>query len=196
LQKSYCLEDQAYAWEYLFGPDGKVSSLLRGWRFDLKTEFYTKIEEDWERFWKLDTRVDTYHFGALLIYWDLPKIQVYSLSLILLLELSSYITIIIFLYTLIINLLIVFLLFFKKDNSRAARQNRASMEYNHFLGSQSFAQIEHKYKKKTVYAHAHIHTCIHTIMYTHAHSCKHMHMHIHTRTYTHSSFLLLYFIQF
>jgi hypothetical protein len=113
LQKSYCLEDQPYAWEYLFGPDGKVSSLLRGWRFDLKTDFYTKINEDWERFWMLDTRVDTYHFGALLIYWDLPKSQVYFLSLALLLELSSYITIIMLPYTLIINLLKKIFYFYK-----------------------------------------------------------------------------------
>ena len=109
LQKSYCLEDHLYTWEYLFGANGKVSSLLRGWRFDLKTEYYTKITEDWERFWKLDPRVDTYHFGALLIYWGHHKNVVYLLSLALLLELSSYITSIIFLYTLIINILIFFL---------------------------------------------------------------------------------------
>ena len=43
-------------------------------------EFYVKIEEDWERFWKLDPRVDTYHFAALLIHWDDPKNKVYIIA--------------------------------------------------------------------------------------------------------------------
>ena len=77
LQKSYCLEDAPYAWNYLFGANGKVSHLIRSWRCEIKSEFYVKIEEDWERFWKLDPRIDTYHFAALLIHWDDPNNKVY-----------------------------------------------------------------------------------------------------------------------
>ena len=58
---------------------------------------------------------------------------------------------------------------FIKDNSKTAKANRASLEYDHFLGSQSFAQIEHKYKKKTVYTHAYTHMHAYTLMYAHAH---------------------------
>lgn len=99
--KSYCLEDHPFTWDYLFGANGKVQSLLRSWRFELKNEYYNKIDEDWERFWKLDPSVDTHHFGALLIYWDDPNIS---------------------------------------DKSAKAKLNRASMEVDHFLGTQSFAQ--------------------------------------------------------